>query len=122
MTLTELKAAVLREIGVIATGEEPSYDDAATVAAKYDELYEMLVDENLANWASSEDIPAFASRPVTWMVAFLCCSEFGVPPTKLAEMTQKGALNLQVPSLGERILRRQMARDYVAAPAQSEYF
>lgn len=126
MTLTELKAAVLQELGCLATGEDPVVADATIIADKYAALYEMLLTEGLVSWASTEDIPTFAELPVTWMVAHLSASEFGVPAQKRQELQLKGALNLSPkvggPSTAEQQLRRQLAANFVYYPQATEYF
>jgi hypothetical protein len=76
----------------------------------------------LVSWAAADEIPAFAARPITWMVAFMCTSHFGVPANKVNELAIKGALSAQPPSLAERMLRRQLARDVVYSPIVTEYF
>jgi hypothetical protein len=126
MTLTELKAAVLQELVVLATGEDPTAGDAAVVGDRYAELYEMLLTEGLVSWASDEELPDFAARPVTLMVAYLCCGSFAVPPQKKIELRKAGALNLPRneggPSDAERQLRRQLARAYVSHSLRTTYY
>jgi hypothetical protein len=122
MTLTELKAAVLRELGVLATGEDPHSADATVVADKYAALYELLVTENLVSWSSDDDVPANVASPITWMVAHMCASDFAVPPQRAAELALKGALNMRPQSMAERQLRRQLARAFVYSPIKTTFY
>ena len=126
MTLTELKAAVLQELGVLATGESPNIGDATVVGDRYSDLYEMLLTEGLVSWASDDDIPDFAANPVTMMVAYLCCGAFGVPAQKKIELRKAGALSLPRneggPSDAERQLRRQLSRAPVSYPIKTTYY
>lgn len=122
MTSAELQVAVLQELGVLASGESANAADGAIVTAAYGKLYEMLLTEGLVSWTDSEDIPLFAAEPLTWMVAYLCCGSFGVTAQKKLELRAKGGLSVQPVSDAERILRRQLARGYVSAVQQTEYF
>lgn len=126
MTLTELKAAVLQEIGVLASGESPVIGDATIVGDKYDALYEMLVTEGLVTWTSTEDIPDFADGPIVAMVSHLCAAPFGVPQARRAELEREGALSLPLskggPSTAEKQLRRQLARNFVYAPMKTCFY
>jgi hypothetical protein len=122
VTPTELKLAALRELRIVALGEDapPEYVEVAT--SKYAALYDMLLTEGLVAWASSADIPEYAEQPLTMMLAYLCAGPLGVGPERRAELAQLGGVGLPAPSLAERQLRRQLAKSYVSYPAQSEYF
>lgn len=122
MTSAELQVAVLQELGVLASGESANASDGAIVTDKYNALYEMLVTEGLVSWTSTDDIPTFAERPITMMVANLCAGSFGLPAQKKAELQFAGALSAVPPSEAERTLRRQLARSVVYAPVETEYF
>lgn len=125
MTLTELKEAVLQELGVLATGESPTSADATVVSDKYAALYEMLLTEGLVTWAVSEDVPEFAEGPVIAMLSHLCAKPFGVPQARRIELEQAGALSLPPqkggPSTAEKQLRRQLGRNFVYAPMRTSY-
>ena len=126
MTLTELKAAVLQEIGALAPGESPVIGDAQVVEDKYNALYEMLLTENLVTWTSTDDIPTFAEGPVIAMVAHLCAKPFGIPQARRVELEREGALNLPPlkggPSTAEKQLRRQLGRNFVYASMKTCYY
>ncbi len=126
MTLTELKQAVLSELGVLATGESPTIADANVVGEKYTALYKMLTSENLVDWSEEEDIPDNVAEPVKMMLAYLCARPFGLPLARVAELEQVGAYDLSAirggPSLAEKQLRTQMSRRYIPHPAPSDYF
>jgi hypothetical protein len=126
MTLTELNIAVLQDLGVLATGESANAADATIVGNRYSELYEMLLTEGLVSWTSTESVPDFAAKPLTWMVAYLCCNAFGVTPERKRELELLGALSLAPnkggPSQAERQLRRQLARAHVSHPLKTTYY
>ncbi len=122
MTLIELRTAVLKELGVLASGEEPAIGDAEIVDEKYAALYEMLVTEGLVTWTATEDIPEFAEAPITAMVSHLCSKAFGLPQARRLELQAEGALNQSPVSNAERQLRRQLAKGFVYTPMQTDYY
>lgn len=126
MTLTELKSAVLRELRIVAAGEDAPAEYVAVVADKYAALYDMLLTVGLVAWTSTADIPDYAEQPITMMLAFLCCRPFGINQARTLELELAGALNLSPgrggPSLSERQLRQQLAKSYVPHVQSSEYF
>jgi hypothetical protein len=124
MTPQELQFAALRETGVVAAGDTPTAEQGALASDRYALLHSMLLKQDLANWALTEDIPAKYAMPVTWMLAFLLASgeTLGVVPEVKADLATLGAVGSEPMSLGERQLRRLLAADYVSQTATSEYF
>lgn len=126
MTLTDLKVAVLRELRIIAAGEDAPAEYVEIVGARYAALYDMLLTKGLVSWTSTAEVPEYAEMPLIAMLAYLCAGPFGINPVRKAELKLAGALDLSPaeggPSLAERQLRRQLAKNYVSYPAQSEYF
>lgn len=124
MTPTEIKHGALKLLGVVDVNQTPSAEQGAAVGEKYAGLHAMLLQNGLARWALTENIPAKAEQPVTWMLAYLCAVDerFGSIPAKQAELATLGALHLPSPSLGERQLRAMYARKPVSQPAQSDYY
>jgi hypothetical protein len=125
MTLTELNAAVLQELGVLASGESPVAGDAAIVQDKYANLHATLLNEGLVTWTASDDIPAAVEGAIVAMVAHLCAKPFGVPQARRVELELAGAFNLPRqkggPSNAEKQLRRQLGPDFVYAPMRTQY-
>lgn len=115
MTLPELRIAALQEAGILAAAESPSAEDDVLVTAKYAALYDMLLSEGLVAWAASDDLPDYASVPLTMMLAAVIAPAFGIEGQKLADLRQGYAA-------AERMLRRQLAKHYVSHPVRSEYF
>jgi hypothetical protein len=124
MTPQEIRFAALRELGVVAVDESPAAEQGTAAEEKYASLHAQLLRRGLANWALTEDVPAYAEQQVIWMLAYLCATSegFGAPPSRKDELAILGGLGLPSPSLGERQLRSALSRAYVSQPAQSDYY
>ena len=119
MTPTTLYRKTLEKLQVAAAGEPVDADDVQLIRSKYESLYEVLAVKELVSWNISQDIPENCANPVVMMLAFLSASEFGMNPLEFAA---EGALDVVPPSIGERQLRAQFARDFNYEPARTEYF
>lgn len=121
MTLTELYRRVLLKLRVVDATEAATAEDTQLVEDAYSAVYDMLLTEGLVAWTSTEDVPLYAELPMISMVACYVAKEFGKEPDYL-----DGALNLAPsqggPSRAERLLRRQLAKNYIPYPVQSDYF
>jgi hypothetical protein len=123
VTPQEIQFAALKQLGVVNVHGTPSAEQGVDAASKYASLHAMLLDDGLAWWALTEEIPAKAEQPVMDMLAYLCAADarFGALERQ-QELAPLGALGLPGLSLAERKLRALNARDYVSQPVQSEYF
>lgn len=117
-SLIDLYRKTLEELQIVDPSDSAHAEDTQVVADKYVGLFQMLLTMDLVAWGATEDVPDFATIPLTFMLAFVCAQSFGKDATKYA---QAGALNLPQPSLAERQLRTLLARHYVSYPAASEY-
>lgn len=122
MTLTDLKSAVLQELRIVAVGEPAPPEYVVIVGDKYATLYDMLLTKGLVAWTATADLPDYADQPVTMMLAYLCAGPLGVSAQRRDELAPLGALDLPQPSLAERQLRRQLAKNYVPYAQATEYF
>ena len=124
MTPQELRFAALKELGVVDVDETPSAEQDVDCTAKYGSLHAMLLQDGLVTWTVTEDIPTRAEQPLIWMLAFACASSegFGAPLAKRADLAPFGAYGVTPASLGEKLLRKMLVREYVSLPAVSEYF
>lgn len=122
MTLSDFYTHTLRRMRVLAVAQTANADDVALLATKYANLYDMLLTEGLVAWALTEDIPAYAVEPVCMMLAALSAKDFGIPEGEYGLMQAEGGLSLERPSLAERTLRRQLAKNYIYTPVQADYF
>jgi hypothetical protein len=119
MTLNDLYRRTLEELTVTSAGEEADASDTQVIASTYEAVYDQLASLDLVSWAESQEVPERAVLPLVWMLAFAAAKKFGKDP---ANWVATGSINAPTLSLGERQLRQQMARAYVSAPAQSEYY
>lgn len=122
MTPVELRVAALQEASILASGEDAAPEDDQLVSVKYQGLHDMLLTEGLVSWAVTEDIPEFAETALTMMLAAYIAPAFGVSGQKLMDLRAGGALNLPQPSLAERMLRRQLTKNYVSYPVKTEFY
>jgi hypothetical protein len=122
MTPLEVKTAALREIGAVSFNETAPAEEYAAAGEKYELLHAMLLEQNLATWALTEDIPDKCSMPVVWMLANLLTSTLGASEADVMKYQALGSLNASQLSLAERQLRRIVAADYVPQTATAEYF
>ena len=74
-TKTDLRKAVLEDLGILAGGESASAEDAALVERRIDRLHEELIDNGLVAWSLTA-IPDRAMQPMTKLVAAVCWSAF----------------------------------------------
>ena len=122
MTLNELYTKAQQEAGILAAGEDASAEDVQFISNKYAALYDMLLTEGLVAWTATEDIPLYAEVPMTYLLASFIAPGFNVPSGKQQELMLMGGLNLPQPSIAERMLRRQLSKNYVSSPATPDYF
>jgi hypothetical protein len=122
MTLAELRIAALQEIGILASGEEAEAEDDQLVSDKYTALYDMLLTEGLVAWAADAELPDYADIPLTMMLACAIAPAFGIVGQRLLDLRMGGALGLSPPSVAERMLRKQLAKNYVSHPVKADYY
>ncbi len=119
MTLTDLYRKALERLQVVSATDSAAPEDTQLIADKYVAVYDMLRGKRLVAWAVDDAVPDYAVMPLTSMLAWASATEFGADSNALAA---EGSIGLPTSSLAERQLREQIARPYVAYPAQSEYF
>jgi hypothetical protein len=121
MTRNELYRAVLERLQVAADGEPAQPEDIAKVAGRYDDIFEMLSTRDFTNWHGS-DIPADAGLAVTMVVAAYVAEDFFLPEKRKNDLKVEGFLDLPVPSVAERMLKRRLAAPYISSRVKTEYF
>lgn len=76
-TREELAEAVLEELISEDSHQAPNAADTDLVLRRYDRKLVNLADENLADWASTDDIPDGAMIGLTKIIAYECRKPFG---------------------------------------------
>lgn len=71
MTKAELRDHILRQIGVIGVGEDPTADDATLMSTIIDNCHAELQELEVALW-DIEDVPAYAVEGMTRYVKASC--------------------------------------------------
>lgn len=126
MTPIELRRKVLEKLQVIAAGESVHPSDGQLVQDKYEDLHEILLQDDLIEWVVSEDVPDAYQSIIVSMVAAECVSEFYVPQEVKVSILQEGKYDLPAsiggPSIAERRLRKLAAPGFNDEPAQPDYF
>jgi len=110
----ELATQVLKELGVVGSGQTASAEDTARVTAVYPSIYEALANRGLASWESDE-IEEEAQLPLAKYVAGKVASSFGFTGQRLAELRgegQQGWLELQEAAAADRQLIPPKFKDY----------
>lgn len=77
-TSDELAKRVLQNLRVLDALETPRAEDNALVKERYADVYEWLVDEDLAFWPENQ-IPGGAMDGLTRLVADVCAEAFDKP-------------------------------------------
>lgn len=121
-TENDLATQVMRELGVLPSGETPSDEEASDVLTRYYQRLVMLKDEDYANWdqgasTTAEVIPAAAMPGLTMIVAYMCAPMFGVDKTTLVD-----SAGTNWDDLGLIALRRYMRSKPTYEPTVAEYF
>jgi hypothetical protein len=96
----------------------PDADDLALVGSKYAALYPLLKMRGLVSWGSTDAVPDEAVQPLVQMLSYVSAQSFG----QQSALYATGELDVTPPMPAERQLRRNLAHEYVATPATSEYF
>ena len=78
LTKADLRTAVLKRLGVLAVGETPSAEDAATVEATIDRVHAELQADGIAYWPVNAT-PDGVSEPFIYLIAAYIAPEFGIP-------------------------------------------
>jgi hypothetical protein len=126
MNTTELKRKVLERLQVIAASEPVNTADGQIVLDKYEPLHSILLQDNLVEWAVSENIPEAYESVMVAMVAAECVHEFYCPPELKTAILSEGKYDLPVsvggPSVAERRLRKLAAPAFNGEPVTADYY
>jgi len=111
---TQLGTEVLKQLGILGSGQVASAEDLDRVSVAYASVYPQLRKLGFAPWSSAA-IEEEAQLPLAKYLAGQCASSFGFSGQRLAEhkaTAQEGWIELQECSAGERHLSRPRFLDY----------
>lgn len=77
-TQSEVRDRAAVDLGILRLGQSLQSQDATRITEGYAEVYAMLVDEGLAVWAMSSEVPDAIVQPVVSLVADNCLNSYGV--------------------------------------------
>lgn len=108
-TILEISNKVLSRLGRLPDGQVAPQSQVQVVEDAYDGLYEELLNDSLVNWASTDDIPDFASNSIQTLLLGMVADEFGVPNQWI-----------QLTDIARSKLSQQLALPYVSQPTTFE--
>ena len=104
----------LAEMGACGPDRVVSAEDSEDLARVYDSVWHLLEEMNLATWDLDGPVPNPSVIPLVWVLAYHAAGPFGITGERLSRLAVNGALNAPTPSLGERLLRKLAAPNYIA--------
>lgn len=113
-TKAQLRDRVLQELGILATGETATAEDAALVETTIDDQHAMLDREVFVTWVTSA-IPDTVIEPLTVVLAARLAGRYGLPADRRQELLTLAAL-----AMGE--LRTQVQAETDTAPIPAVYY
>src|SRR5688500_18681579 len=106
MTPTGLRRKALEKLQVLAAGESAHASAGQVVQDKYEDLHEILTQDNLIDWVVTDEIPDAYKSVIVNMVAAECVDEFYCPDNLKLAILQEGKYGMVPPSMAERRLRK----------------
>lgn len=113
-TKAQLRDRILQRLGVLASGQAATPEDATLAEDTIDSVHNELRKLGLVPFLTSA-VPDWAKMPLRDIVARDLVGEFGVTGERLGEIVAGEAL-------GRRRLHEQMAKDRPPVRTQAEYF
>lgn len=118
----DLATQVMRELGLLPSGETPTAEEGADVIARYQQRLLMLTDEDYADWTAgtttTDDVIPDAAMPgLVQCIAYEVAPMFGVERRTLVD--EKG---MSWKAQGEVALRRFMRKKPSYERVVTEYF
>ena len=114
-TKADLRNQVLEKLGILEAGETASAEDTVLVETRYDQVYDLLFNAEVASWTDHTDIPEHAMLPMTYLVAAECIDEYDIQEPRLSRI-------LAIASRAENALIRQEAPRYRSEPTKADYY
>ena len=112
--LSLIYADALAEIGATGPDRGVSAEDGDEMTRIYTGVWHMLEELGIASWDLDGPVPDAAVIPLTWVLAFHAAQPFGITGERLERLRATGQLAGAQPSLGERLLRKLAAPEYLS--------
>lgn len=108
-TLKEVAKRVLQDLGRLPNGQVATAAQENIILDAYNGVYESLLNDEIVNWASDDDVPDFAVRAVVTLLKGQVAEAFGNNPNPFLAQEQSM----------RQILSRQIVNNY--APETTEF-
>jgi len=112
--LSLIYADALAEIGATGPDRVVSAEDGDEMTRIYTGVWHMLEELGIASWDLDGPVPDAAVIPLVWVLAFHAARPFGITGERLERLRATGQLAGAQPSLGERLLRKLAAPEYLS--------
>ena len=113
-TVTEVVDRAANDLGILRLGQTLQAQDSTRITEAYNEVYATLVNEGLATWASTAEVPDELVPHVVALMADNCINVYGLSKERYQRI--KGA---SIPALRE--IRRLTAPIYVSQDSAANY-
>jgi hypothetical protein len=104
----------LAEIGATGPDRVVSAEDGEEMARIYTGVWHLLDELGITSWDLDGPVPDAAVIPLVWVLAFHAAQPFGITGERLERLRATGQLAGAQPSLGERLLRKLAAPEYLS--------
>jgi hypothetical protein len=116
--LEKIYGDALAEIGATGPDRVVSAEDGEEMARIYNGVWHMLESMGLTSWDLDGPVPNDAAIPLVWILAFHAAQPFGITGERLERLRATGQLAGPQVSLGERLLRKLAAPEYLNETVQ----
>jgi len=106
-TVSALVDRAANDLGLLRLGQTLQPQDSTRITSAYNEVYAQLLEDGLAAWTSTGDIPAKMVPYVTALVVDNCINTYGVSDSRYKR------LKVEVP-MAKREIRKLVAPDHVS--------
>ena len=113
-TTAEVIDRAANDLGLLRLGQTLQSQDNTRISAAYDEVYAMLVNEGLAIWASTADVPDALVPHVAALMADNCINTYGVSKERFQRIK-----TASVPAMRE--IRKLTAPDFISQDSGAGY-
>ena len=122
MDLAVFKLRVGQRLAIVPAAGSLEPEDEELIEASYESLVAELLEHDLANWNTTDDVPDEYADVLVGMTAARLVDEFELPEPRRSGILVQSAFGLSAPSHDERRLRRLMAVPQFDDELKVDYF